>query len=243
MKFILGKKIGMSQLFDDSGRVIPVSLIEAGPCPVVQIKTKEKDGYQSAQIGFEEIKEKRISKPERGHFKKAGLKKTYRYLKEFDNGSFKVGQMITVDIFNPGEIIKISGFSKGKGFQGVVKRHGFAGFPATHGTKHGLRAPGSIGSAFPERVLKGRKMAGRMGNQKITLRGLKVVQVDKENNLLAVKGAIPGKPGTFLEIVAVKEIEKVEKEKEEKLVADLEKQEKEAQQKKGITKEETEKKA
>ncbi len=233
MKFILGKKLGMSQLFNEKGQVVPVTLIEAGPCSVVQVKDKEKDGYSAAQIGFEEIKDQKVKKPQKGHFKKAGSEKGFRYLREFPNGHLKIGQQIDISIFNQGEIVKITGISKGKGFQGVVKRHGFSGFPASHGTKHGLRAPGSIGSSFPERVWKGKKMAGRMGNQKVTISGLKIVQVDKENNLLAVKGAIPGKKGILLEIVVTKEIEAVKEERQEKLVADLEQQEAKAEEKKG----------
>ena len=173
----------MSQIFDKDGQVIPVTLIEAGPCRVAQVKTKEKDGYQAVQIDFE------------GH------------LKEFAGKDLKNGQQIDVSIFQEGEIVKIAGISKGKGFQGVVKRHGFSGFPASHGTKHGLRAPGSIGSSFPERVWKGRKMAGRTGAERVMVQGLKIVQVDKENSLLAVKGAVPGRKGALLEIVTTKENE------------------------------------
>ncbi len=242
MKFILGKKLGMSQLFDEKSQVVPVTLIEAGPCSVVQIKNKEKDGYSAVQIGFEETKDepakggaaygRKVKKPQKGHFKKAGFKKGFRYLREFPNGHLKIGEQIDVSIFNQGEIVKVAGISKGKGFQGVVKRHGFSGFPASHGTKHGLRVPGSIGSSFPERVWKGKKMAGRMGSDRITTSGLKIVQIDKNNNLLVVKGAIPGKKGTLLEIVVTKEIEAVKEEKQEKLVADLEKKDMEAEKKK-----------
>ena len=208
MKFILGKKIGMTQIFNKGGQVIPVTLIEAGPCQVVQVKTKEKDGYQAVQIGFA------------GH------------LREFKAKDLKIGQQIDASIFQEGEIVKIAGISKGKGFQGVVKRHGFSGFPASHGTKHGLRAPGSIGSSFPERVWKGKKMAGRMGAERVMVQGLKIVQVDKENNLLAIKGAIPGRKGTLLEIVTTKEIEAVKEEREEKLIADLEKKDAQVEKKK-----------
>jgi len=208
MKFILGKKIGMTQIFNKDGQVIPVTLIEAGPCQVVQVKTKEKDGYQAVQIGFA------------GH------------LREFKAKDLKIGQQIDASIFQEGEIVKIAGISKGKGFQGVVKRHGFSGFPASHGTKHGLRAPGSIGSSFPERVWKGKKMAGRMGAERVMVQGLKIVQVDKENNLLAIKGAIPGRKGTLLEIVTTKEIEAVKEEREEKLIADLEKKDAQVEKKK-----------
>jgi len=234
MKFILGKKIGMSQLFDENGQVVPVTLIEAGPCWVSQIKTKEKDDYQSVQIGFEEIKERKVKKPQKGYFKKAGLTKYFRYLREFKNGDLKVGDKIDVSIFSQGDIVKVSGISKGKGFQGVVKRHGFSGFPATHGTKHGLRAPGSIGSAFPERVFKGKKMAGRMGNERVTLQGLKVAQIDKENNLLAIKGAVPGRRGVLLEIVGIGEVKGVQ---EEEVAKEREREGKKKEEKKKEDKE------
>lgn len=200
MKYILGKKIGNSQIFDEEGNVIPITLVEAGPCQVIQKKTEEKDGYQAVQIGFEEIKEKKTKKAQKGHFKKAKIEKNYRYLKEFKGNDLKVGDIIDVSIFEKGDKVKVSGISKGKGFQGVVKRHGFHGGPASHGQKHSLRAPGSIGCSFPERVWKGRRMAGRMGNQRVTVRGLKIAEVDKEKNLLAIKGAIPGKRGTLVEI-------------------------------------------
>ncbi len=217
MKFILGKKIGMSQTFDEQGRVVPVTLVEAGPCWVTQVRTKEKDGYQAAQIGFGPVKEKRVNKAQLGQFRKNKLEQNFRYLREFKNGSYQLGDRIDVSLFIPGEQVSVSGISKGKGFQGVVKRHGFAGGPASHGGRHNLRAPGSIGSAFPERVVKGKKMAGQMGNQRIRLMNLKVVEVDPENNLLALKGALPGRPGSLLEIKATKEIKEVEKEEWEKL--------------------------
>ena len=197
MKFILGKKLKMTQIFDKEGRVIPVTLIKSGPCKILQIKTKEKDGYSAVQVGFEKLKEKKVKKPQKN--------KPFRYIREFrikDDKEFEVGKEINVDIFEKGDIVNVSGISKGKGFQGVVKRHGFKGGPATHGTKHTLRAPGSIGSAFPERVWKGKKMAGRMGGNKVTIKNLQIVEVDKENNLLAIKGAIPGRKGTLVEIVA-----------------------------------------
>ena len=230
----------MSQVFDESNNVIPVTLIEAGPCFVIQIKNKEKDGYEAIQIGFEEVKDKKAKKPQKGHFKKSGLKKICHYLKEFPQNGLKQGDEINVSIFNKGEIVSVSGISKGKGFQGVVKRHGFKGAPASHGTKHNLRAPGSIGSAFPERVFKGKKMAGRMGSDRITIKGLEVVEIDKDNNLLVVKGAVPGKKGALLEIVVTKEIEAVKEEKQEKLIADLEKKEAEIKDKKGKTKDQKE---
>lgn len=197
MKFILGLKLGMSQLFDEEGKQIPVTIIEAGPCFVTQIKTKEgKDGYQAVQIGFQKLKAKKRKKPQ--------IKKPFKYLREFkgeiDLAKYKVGQEINVSIFQEGDLVKISGLSKGKGFAGVVKRWGFAGFPATHGTKHELRTSGSIGSRWPQRVVKGRKMAGRMGGERVTIKNLKVIKVDPEKNIIAIKGAVPGPKGGLLEI-------------------------------------------
>lgn len=217
MKFILGKKIGMTQKFNEQGQVIPMTLIEAGPCWVTQVRNQEKDGHQAVQLGFEEVKEKKINRAQRGQFKKNKLNQAFRYLKEFKNGEYQLGEQINVSVFIPGEKVAISGFSKGRGFQGVVKRHGFAGGPASHGGRHNLRTPGSIGSAFPERVVKGKKMAGRMGLEKIMVSGLEVVDVDKENNILAIKGALPGRKGSLLKIVATKEIAQVQEEEQEKL--------------------------
>jgi large subunit ribosomal protein L3 len=198
MKFILGRKLKMTQIFDEEGNVIPVTLIEAGPCVVTQIKKKEKDGYEAIQVGFE-----KIEKPNK--IKKTQAKKPFKVLKEFrgknlDISQFKEGQVIDVSIFKEGEKVTISGKSKGKGFAGVVKRWGFAGRPKTHGTKHEVRAPGSIGSATPPRVVKGRKMAGRLGGERVTVKNLTIVKVDPKNNLLAVKGAVPGTKGSLLEI-------------------------------------------
>ncbi len=232
MKFILGKKIGMSQIFDEKGKVTPVTLVEAGPCQVTQVKTDEKDGYTAVQVSFEGKKDKHTNKAQQGHFKKSGAKVNFRYSKEFKAGDLKVGDSITAGIFNPGEIVKVTGISKGKGFQGVVKRHGFAGADATHGTKHNERAPGSIGSAFPERVFKGKRMAGRMGTDRITTKGLEIIQVDEKENTLAIKGALPGKPGTLLEIIATKEIEKPKEEKKEEPKKEEKKEEKPAEEKK-----------
>jgi len=198
MKFILGEKLGMSQVFDEKGNQIPVTIIEAGPCFVTQIKTKDKDKYTAIQIGFKKIeKSKKIKKPQ--------VQKPYRYLREFRNppaggGESKVGDEIDVSIFKEGDVVKVSGVSKGKGFAGVVKRWGFHGRPATRGTKHELRTLGSVGSSFPERVIKGRKMPGRMGYARVTVRNLKIVKIDPENNLLAIKGAVPGEKGMLLEI-------------------------------------------
>ncbi len=205
MKFILGKKLEMSQIFDDKGNVIPVTLIEAGPCYITQIKTKERDKYEAIQIGFEKLKDKKVKKPQKD--------RPYRYLKEFKapgclqadspkgcNSKLKIRDKIEVSIFKEGDEVKISGVSKGKGFAGAVKKWGFHGQTATHGTKHEERTIGSIGSMFPQRVIKGRKMPGRMGTERITIKNLKIVKIDPESNLLAVKGAIPGRRGTLLEI-------------------------------------------
>lgn len=193
MKFILGKKLTMSQIFKDD-KVLPVTLIEAGPCFVTQLKTKEKDGYTAVQLGFEKLKQKKLKKPMK--------EKPFRYLKEFKNQvkDYKVKQKIDVSVFKEGDKVKISGISKGKGFAGAVKRWGFSGRDATHGVKHEERTLGSVGATDAERVFKGKKMPGRMGVERITLKNLEVVKVDKENNLLAVKGAIPGRRGTLLEI-------------------------------------------
>lgn len=196
MKFILGKKIEMSQTFDKEGNVIPVTLIEAGPCYITQIRTKEKDKYEAIQIGFEKLKEKKIKKPQKD--------RPYRFLREFnpaDSGTkFKIGDKIDVLIFKEGDKVKISGVSKGKGFAGAVKKWGFHGRPSSHGTKHEERTIGSTGSRYPQRVIKGRKMPGRMGTERVTVKNLKIVQIDSENNLLAVRGAVPGRRGTLLEI-------------------------------------------
>lgn len=189
----------MSQIFDEKGNVIPVTLIKAGPCYITQIKTKEKDKYESIQIGFEKLKDKKIKKSQKS--------KPYRYLKELrnkelktKNQELKVGDKIDVSTFKEGDKVKISGISKGKGFAGAVKKWGFHGKSATHGTKHEERTIGSVGSAFPQRVIKGKKMPGRMGTERITVKNLKVAKVDVENNIIMIKGAIPGHRGTLLEI-------------------------------------------
>jgi large subunit ribosomal protein L3 len=193
MKFILGKKLEMSQIFNDKGDVIPVTLILVEPCQVTQIKTKENDGYESAQIGCEKIeKAKKIKKTMKG--------KEFKYLREFPITGGKVGDKIDVSIFKEGDKVNISGISKGKGFAGVVKRWHFKGQFKTHGTKEKWRSPGSIGQRWPQRVVKGKKMAGRMGSDRTTVKNLKVVKVDPENNILAVCGAVPGRMGTLLEI-------------------------------------------
>lgn len=197
MKFILGKKQGMSQMFDKEGNVVPVTIIEAGPCFVTQIKTKEKDGYSSIQIGLGSLKEKKI--------KISQKKKPYSHIKEFllkeeDLSKYNIGDKIDVSIFTEGDKVKATGTSKGRGFQGVVKRHGFKGGPASHGHKDVLRRAGSIGRSFPERVVKGMRMAGHMGVDRVSVKNLKVAAVDLENNLIALKGAIPGSNSGLIEI-------------------------------------------
>jgi len=194
MKFILGKKIEMSQMFNENKEIVPVTLIEAGPCFVTQIKTNEKDKYESVQIGFEKLKEKKITKNKN--------KKPYRHLREFkgDVSKYKVGDKIEACVFAENDKVIISGVSKGKGFAGGVKKWGFHGRNASHGVKHEERTIGSVGRRFPQRVPKGKKMPGRLGSDRVTVKGLRVIKV--EGNLIVVKGAIPGKRGTLLEIKA-----------------------------------------
>ncbi|WP_297210165.1 MULTISPECIES: 50S ribosomal protein L3 [Thermodesulfovibrio] len=200
MKAILGKKVGMTQIFDEEGRMVPVTVVEAGPCWVVQVRSKEKDGYEAVQIGFKEAKkEKNIKKPILGIFKKAGIQPC-KILKEFKMSGYNVGDRITVEIFSKGEVVSVAGISKGKGFQGVMKRHNFRGGPDTHGSMFN-RAPGSIGaSSFPSRVWKGKRMAGHMGNERVTVKNIKVVDVIPEQNLILLKGAVPGGVNGILEI-------------------------------------------
>lgn len=199
MAFILGKKIGMTRAFKE-GRAIPVTVLEAGKCVVIQIKTKEKDGYNAVQVGFGKTEPRKLTKPERERLEALGY---FRYLCEFrvdKPEEYKKGQVIDVSIFSEGDKVKVSGVSKGKGFAGVVKRFGFKGSPATHGTKHTLRAGGSIGAGFPEHVFKGMKMPGRMGGKRITTRGLEVIGIDKEKNMLVVKGTVPGHRNGLVEV-------------------------------------------
>jgi len=203
MAGILGHKIGMTQIFDDQGLAIPVTVVEAGPCYVTQVKTEEVDGYSSVQLAFHQIKEKNVVNARKGIFKKAGVEPK-RYLVEFDfsdMADIKVGDEIKADIFAAGSNVLVSGITKGKGFQGTVKRHGFAGGPKTHGQSDRLRAPGSLGqSSWPSRVFKGMKMSGRMGGDRKTLKNVQVVRVDLESNLIFLKGAVPGAKNTLLEI-------------------------------------------
>jgi large subunit ribosomal protein L3 len=185
----------MTSVFDERGNSVPVTVIQTGPCYVTEIRTTEKHGYDALQLGFEEKRDKSVKKPERGHFAKAGIK-PMRYLREvrtFDVSQFKPGDVVKVDIFQVGDLVKVTGISKGKGFQGVVKRHHFGGGSATHGQSDRTRAPGSLGgSSYPSRVFKGLRMAGRMGNDRVTIRHLRVVRVEAENNILMVRGAVPG---------------------------------------------------
>lgn len=194
---IVGKKIGMSQVFLEDGRMVPVTVVQAGPCTVTQVKTGDKDGYVAVQLGFGD--KKRANRPTRGHLKKTG---PFRYLREVpadDVEGVNPGQTIRVDVFDSGDKVDVTGTSKGRGFQGVVKRHGFAGGPRTHGQSDRWRAPGSIGGGTtPGRVYKGKRMAGHMGNQRVTVQKLEVVQVDVERNLLLIKGATPGSPNGLL---------------------------------------------
>lgn len=190
----------MSQIWKDD-KVIPVTLVEAGPITVTQIRTKEKDGYKAIQVGFDASK-KRLNKPMAGHLKKLG---NFKYLKEFkinDEGQeYKANDVLDISQFHEGDKVKVSGLSKGRGFQGTVKRHGFHGGPKTHGQKDRLRAPGSIGATAPQRVMPGRKMAGRMGQERTTMKNSEIAEIDKKNNILMLKGAVPGMKGTILEIV------------------------------------------
>lgn len=201
---LLGKKTGMTRIFDENGNVIPVTIVEAGPCYVTQIKTKEIDGYSAVQLGFDEKKPKNITKPLLGHFNKANVtpKRVLSEFRNYDLKEIKLGQEISVDIFSVGDKLSVQGISKGKGFQGVVKRHGFGGGPVTHGQSDRLRAPGSIGaSSYPSRVFKGQRMAGRMGGTKVTIRNLQVVKIDKEQNLIFIKGAIPGHINSYVKLI------------------------------------------
>ena len=198
---ILAKKLGMTQVFLDDGRVERVTVLEAGPCPVTAIRTDDVDGYVAVQLGFGSVREKRLSKPELGHLKKAGAP-PMRHLAEFrdEAAELQVGETVTAEAFAPGDTVKVSGVSKGKGFQGTIKRHGFASGPKSHGS-HNVRAPGSIGAgAYPARVFKGIRGPGQMGNKRVTQKGLSVVRVDVENNLLLVRGSVPGPRNAVVEV-------------------------------------------
>ena len=201
MSGLIGRKIGMTSIFDENGKNIPCTVIEAGPCVVTQVRTNEVDGYEALQLGFDDKTEKHATKADQGHFKKAGTsakKKVveFKYFEEKHN----LGDVLTVDLFNEGEFVDVQGVSKGKGFQGVVKRHGFGGVgQATHGQHNRLRAPGSVGaSSYPSRVFKGMRMAGRMGGDNVTVQNLRVLKVVGEKNLLVIKGCVPGHKNSYV---------------------------------------------
>ena len=199
---LLGNKIGMTQIFDESGNIIPVTILKVGPCIITQIKTKVKDGYDSIQIGYGNISSKALNQPQLGHLQKSKIQ-PLKYLKEFrisNENEFEVGQVLTVDSISPGQLVNIRGKSIGKGFSGLQKRHNFTRGPMTHGSKN-HRAPGSIGmGTTPGRVLPGKKMAGQLGNQITTIQKLKIIQVNFEENILVIKGSVPGKPGNLLSV-------------------------------------------
>lgn len=204
MRGIIGKKVGMTQVYDEQGIMTPVTVVEAGPCVVTQVKTQAKDGYEAIQVGYGDKKKKHLTKPLEGHFTRAKVEPK-RILAEFDmipGFEYKLGQEFTVSLFKPGEYVDVSGKSKGRGFAGVIKRHNFSTQPKTHGTKNTYRRPGSIGQASdPSRVFKGMKMAGHYGNAKITLPNVEIMQVDKENNKILLKGSVPGARNGIVYIV------------------------------------------
>ena len=200
-KAILGKKIGMTQIFDEKGRAIPVTVVEAGPCTVVQIKTKDADGYEAIQLGFGEVKEKKLIRPVKGHFTKANVAPK-KHLREFrlEEISYNVGDEIKADIFTAGEAVDVTGTTKGKGFQGVIKRHGQSRGPMGHGSMY-HRRPGSMGStSTPGRVYKGKNLPGHMGHETVTVQNLEIVRVDLDKNVLLIKGSVPGNKGAILKI-------------------------------------------
>ena len=203
---LLGNKIGMTQIFDESGNIIPVTILKVGPCVVTQVKTKSKDGYDSIQIGYGNVSSQSLSQPKLGHLQKSNIQ-PLRYLKEFkvsEQDEFEIGQVLNVDAFSTGQFVNIKGKSIGKGFSGLQKRHNFSRGPMTHGSKN-HREPGSIGmGTTPGRVLPGKKMAGQLGNKTTTIKKLKVIQINSEENILVIKGSVPGKPGNLLSIVPSK---------------------------------------
>lgn len=217
MRFILGKKIDMTQIWRDD-EAIAVTRVQAGPCVIVQIKNENKDGYKAVQVGYGEKKEKNIAKPQIGHLKKCRMSNVecrinFRYLKEFkieDGANLNIGDEIDINTFAAGDMVKVTGTSKGKGFQGGVKRHGFHGQDKTHGNKDQLRMPGSIGAGEPQRVFKGTRMAGRMGGDRVSLPALEIVEVDQENNILLIKGAVPGARNGLIMISGNGELKKSE---------------------------------
>jgi len=200
---LLGNKIGMTQIFDEAGNIIPVTILKVGPCVVTQVKTLEKDGYDSIQIGYGSVSSKSLTQPELGHLQKSNIQ-PLKYLKEFrisEDSEFQIGQVLNVKSFEPGQLVNIQGKTIGKGFSGLQKRHNFTRGPMTHGSKN-HRAPGSIGmGTTPGRVLPGKKMSGQLGNKITTIKKLKVIQINSEENILVIKGSVPGKPGNLLSIV------------------------------------------
>ena len=200
---LLGNKIGMTQIFDESGNIIPVTILKVGPCIVTQVKTSEKDGYDSIQIGYGSVSNKSLTQPELGHLQKSNIQ-PLKYLKEFRinaDSEFQIGQVLNVESFEPGQLVNIQGKTIGKGFSGLQKRHNFTRGPMTHGSKN-HRAPGSIGmGTTPGRVLPGKKMSGQLGNKITMIKKLKVIQINSEENILVIKGSVPGKPGNLLSIV------------------------------------------
>lgn len=205
---ILGTKLGMTQIFDEAGRAIPITVIQAGPCTVTQVKTVETDGYTAVQLGYEEVKEKSLNKPELGHLSKAGAV-PLRHLTEYrlsETPTYELGQQVTVDIFSTGQLVDVCGKSIGRGFAGYQKRHGFARGPMSHGSKN-HRLPGSTGAGTtPGRVYPGKRMAGQLGNKRVTLRKLSIVRIEADRNLLLIKGSLPGKPGALVSITPAKEV-------------------------------------
>ena len=200
---LLGNKIGMTQIFDESGNIIPVTILKVGPCVITQVKTIEKDGYNAIQLGYGNVPSKTLTQPELGHLQKSNIQ-PLKYLKEFrvnNDNEFEIGQILNVDAFSEGQLVNVRGKSIGKGFSGLQKRYNFARGPMTHGSKN-HRAPGSIGmGTTPGRVLPGKKMAGQLGNKIATIQKLKVIQINPEENILVIKGSVPGKPGNLLSIV------------------------------------------
>jgi len=200
---LLGNKIGMTQIFDDSGNIIPVTILKVGPCIVTQVKTTAKDGYDSIQIGYGSVSSKSLTQPELGHLQKSNIQ-PLKYLKEFrisQDSEFQIGQVLNVNSFEPGQLVNIQGKTIGKGFSGLQKRHNFTRGPMTHGSKN-HKAPGSIGmGTTPGRVLPGKKMSGQLGNKIITIKKLKVIQINSEENILIIQGSVPGKPGNLLSII------------------------------------------
>ena len=200
---LIGNKIGMTQIFDETGNIIPVTVLKVGPCVVTQVKTKSKDGYDAIQVGYKNVSSKTLTQPELGHLQKSNIQ-PLRYLKEFkvsDSNEFSTGQILNVDSFEAGQLVNIKGRNVGKGYSGLQKRHNFARGPMTHGSKN-HREPGSIGmGTTPGRVLPGKKMAGQLGNKITTVKKLKVIQINAEENILVIKGSVPGKPGNLLSIV------------------------------------------